>query len=158
MVERIIQYLPVRRLMYSNIFHRWRMSWSYSSNSDCLALLNAYKVSVCYFIQVCTVLGLTSSKDGFFDQGYPETVGGPVQEIDLESFVFSTSSGILYYHVNLVGSKDMLPRGKSAKGGILGELFIDKLCVVYFIFHAGARGKLPPPPPPPHSVCDKLVF
>ena len=93
----------------------------------------------------------------FCDQGYPETVGGPVQKIDLESFVFSTSSGISYYHVNLVGSKDMLPRGKSAKDGILvGELLIDKLCVVYFIFHAGARGKLPPPPP--HSVCDKLFF
>ena len=76
-----------------------------------------------------------------------------MQKIDLESFVFSTSSVISYYHVNLVGSKDMLPRGKSAKDGILGELLIDKLCVVYFIFHAGARGKLPPP----HSVCDKLV-
>ena len=81
----------------------------------------------------------------FCDQGYPETVGGPVQKIDLESFVFSTSSVISYYHVNLVGSKHTLPWGKSAKGGILGELLINKLCVVYFIFHAGAGANCPLP-------------
>ena len=84
----------------------------------------------------------------FCDQGYPETVGGPAQKIDLESFVFSTFSVISYYNVNLVGSKDMLPRGKSAKGGILGELLIDKLCVVYFIFPAGSPGQIAPSPSP----------
>ena len=41
--------LRMPRLMYFNMFYRWRMSWSYSSDSDCLALLNAYKVSLCFY-------------------------------------------------------------------------------------------------------------